>query len=91
MRFPQYHLATSVVNRVLDLANMQLTPGQALQSTPQLPDTIAQGEQLDAALSTPPTAVPAPAGSEEQVLLETQKGGTAADAVGGLAAMDAFI
>ena len=91
MRFPRYHLATSVVNRILDMADHELIMAKATEQVmPDLSKTQQQGAALDEALSTPMPAIPAPEGTEEAVILESSQGGTAADAVGGMAVLDAL-
>ena len=89
MRFPQYHLAASVVNRILNVADQVREMPEPTQP-PQLPNTTQSGQQLDKALATPPPAVPAPEGSEFAIVDETLQGGSAADAVGSLAAFEAL-
>lgn len=88
MRFPRIHLATSVVNRILDI-NAGIEQ-QAATSEPPPFDSGGQGKRLDKQLATPPQAIPAPVGSEEAILADGAQGGTAADAVGSLAALDAL-
>ena len=90
MRFPQYHIATSVINRILNLADDVEPVAVADPSQPALPDTAAQSVALDAAIAQPVQAVPAPEGSEEAILLAAQDGGSAADAVGGMAVLESL-
>lgn len=89
MRFPKYHLATSVVNRIMQVADrVQRLPVPT--APPVLPNVAQQGMALDNALSSPPQSVPAPVGSEEAVMMENMAGGSAADAITGNAIMDEF-
>ena len=89
MRFPKYHLATSVVNRIMNVANrVQAMP--VPDKAPNIPNPTAQGQALDKALATPPQPVPAPAGSEEVVAMENMQGGNAADAISASGIMDAM-
>lgn len=57
IRFPQVHIATSVVNRILEIAeNMpQGGAGEPL-AAPRVPDGAQLGAQLDAALGAPQAA-----------------------------------
>jgi len=89
MRFPRYHIATSVVNRILDLADQEMLTAQATEA-PSIPDTAETGARLDNALQSPVPAVPAPVGSDDEALLEMQQGGSAADAVGGMALLESL-
>lgn len=89
MRFPRYHIASSVVNRILDI-NDQVASQPAETEPPNVPNPSQQGQQLDQALATPPQAVPAPVGSEEAVATEAMQGGSAADAVASLGVLDAM-
>lgn len=87
MRFPRYHLATSVVNRILNIADrVQAIPMPS--APPAMPEVQQQGEQLDKALSTPPAAVPAPEGLAGPAAVEAAQGGSAADVIGQAAIMD---
>ena len=89
MRFPPMHLATSVTNRILNLADKEMILGR-VTAPPTLPanTTQQQGAALDQALYTPQPAIAAPEGTEDAVLLEQAQGGNAVDAVGGMAALD---
>lgn len=78
MRFPHIHLATSVVNRIKNLAaDMPAEPTRP----PQLPNVAAQGVQLDQALAQPVQGVPVPPGTDTDAVAATLEGGSAADAV----------
>lgn len=90
MRFPGIHIATSAVNRILDLADQEMVISAASAASPDIPDTKQMGAALDQALTTPVPAVPAPEGSGEAIAVESQAGGTAADAVGGMAVLDSL-
>lgn len=89
MRFPQYHLATSVVNRIMDIANQVQTMPLPTQP-PSVPDATSQGAALDEALAQPIQPVAAPAGTDELIATEQAAGGTAADAVTNAGIIDAF-
>lgn len=89
MRFPRFHLATSVVNRILNVAD-QVEQMPVASEPPPVPRTDQQSRNLDAQLATPPAAVPAPPGSQNQVLLEQQQGGTAADAVTSMSLLESL-
>ena len=89
MRFPKFHLATSVVNRIMDIANQVESIPMPTQP-PRMPETAAQGAALDKALATPPPAIAAPAGADELVATEQMAGGNAADAVAAAGIIDAF-
>ena len=89
MRFPKYHLATSVVNRIMNVAKQVQAMPVPTQS-PQVPQAQAQGQAIDQQLATPPAAAEAPQGSDEAVALENMGGGSAADAVTASAIMDEF-
>lgn len=87
MRFPHIHLATSVVNRIKNLAlDIETTPA----TPPQLPDVAAQGARLDQALAQPPQAAPAPPGSDTEAVGAVLDGGTAAEAVTGVGVFEAM-
>ena len=54
IRFPQVHIATSVVNRILEIAeNLPQEGAGAPLSAPRVPDGAMLGAQLDAALGAP--------------------------------------
>ena len=89
MRFPKYHLATSVVNRILNVANRVQAMPLPTQA-PQVPDASRQGQAIDNQLATPPASAQAPPGTEEMVAIENMGGGSAADAVTASAIMDEF-
>lgn len=89
MRFPRFHLATSVVNRILNVAD-QVQQMPVASEPPPVPATGQTSRKLDAALQTPPTPVPAPQGSQNQVMLEQAQGGTAAEAVSTMSLLDSL-
>lgn len=87
MRFPHIHLATSVVNRIKNIAqDIEALPAMP----PQLPNVAVQGARLDQALAEPVQGVPAPPGSDTEAVAASLDGGTAADAVAGLGVLDAM-
>ena len=53
IRFPRMHIAESVVNRILNVANDVQVPQNAPPSIPASPNLIQQGAQLDQALMAP--------------------------------------
>ena len=87
MKFPTVHLAKSVVNRIMNMGDE--AKAMAMQHAPPVvPDPVKQGQRLDQALATPPPAAPVPAGSEGDMAAAMMRGGTAADVVGEMAALD---
>lgn len=90
MRFPRYHIATSVVNRIMDLADREMLAAQATEQPAIIPDASQAGKALDQSLSQPVAPVPAPVGSDDEALLAMQQGGSAADAVGGMALLESL-
>lgn len=90
MRFPKYHLAESVVNRILNVAErVESIPTPS--APPQIPNASKQGQAIDQAIAQPPAAAPAPPGVEEVVAIENMGGGSAADAITASAIMDEFV
>ena len=56
IKFPKVHIAESVTNRILNIAE-DLDASQRppeIRTPPPLPDTISQSFALDQALATPP-------------------------------------
>jgi len=89
MKFPTVHLAKSVVNRIMNMGDE--AKAMAMQHAPPVvPDPVRDGQSaaLDNALATPPPAVPVPAGIEGDMASDLVQGGTAADVVGDVAALD---
>lgn len=69
IRFPKMHIAQSVVNRILNVANdIDSTKQRTPPSLPALPDVGTQGTKLDQALETPPAATSPPDGAEPAML-----------------------
>ena len=89
LRFPRMHIAASVQNRILNVLD-QLPPIASELPAPNVPDPSELGAQLDQAVTTPPPAIPAPDDSTEAIASAAVQGETAADAVGGLAAIEAL-
>lgn len=89
MRFPRFHIATSVVNRILDLADEEMMTAEA-SAAPQIPDASKEGAELDRALAQPVPAVPAPMGSDDEALLSMQQGDSAAEAIGSMALLESL-
>ncbi len=89
MNFPKYHLATSVTNRIMQIAQVK----QRMEASPKPPmqdQTAMQSAQLDQALMTPPSAVPAPVGSEAAVATEALQGGDPATAIASIGVLDSL-
>ncbi len=63
MRFPQIHIAESVINRILDAAE-GIESNPVLNPPPPMPDVQAQSDALDDALKTPPQPTGMPEGGE---------------------------
>lgn len=63
IKFPKLHIAQSVTNRILNVAD-ELDDGEAQEATsivpPSLPDRDTAGDAIDVALATPPPEVSAP-------------------------------
>lgn len=79
MKFPRYHIAESVVNRILN-AHDDIEAGERARTeqralTPTPPDPTLQGAELDVRLAQPP----APAAPDASALASTAQGGTALD------------
>lgn len=55
IRFPKHHIATSVVNRILNIADEVEARAPSMPSTPE---PIQQGQALDAALAQPTPDMP---------------------------------
>lgn len=58
IKFPKVHIATSVVNRILNIADGIPTPGAASVAVPDVPDSIAQSTALNQKLAEPLQALP---------------------------------
>ena len=59
INFPRMHIANSVVNRILNVADgLEGAAPNAATPEPPVPDTFIEGEQLDAALAAPVPALP---------------------------------
>lgn len=89
MRWPRMHIAASVQNRIMNAAD-NIAPAISTSLPPDVPQPQEMGKALDQALSTPPVAAAAPADSEEAIAAGAIQGESAADAVGGLAAIEAL-
>ena len=68
IRFPRMHMAASVTNRILNIADGMPLPQPSLAAPPTLPDIEQQGEVLDAQLETPLTPTELPAGADGAVV-----------------------
>lgn len=81
IRFPKMHIATSVVNRILNAAD-DLEPPRAapVPHAPAVPDPTAEGAAIDRALASPPGPVP-PIDQAPGAARELLTGGTALDGI----------
>ncbi len=68
IRFPKMHLAASVSNRILNLADGLPTPAVEPTLPPIQPDVPLQGAVLDTQLATPPVPAELPAGADGAVM-----------------------
>jgi hypothetical protein len=83
LKFPRMHIAQSVVNRIINIAN-QVQPSSEpapIDLIPNVPDPTAQGAAIDAAISTPPGAAAMPPGGEDAMLAASLEGASPAEAV----------
>lgn len=87
MRFPRVHIATSVVNRIM---NMDETLAVTPTTPPEMPNVSQQGQDIDKALSTPVAPLDAPEGVEMDVVNANMSGESAADAVKSAGIVDAL-
>lgn len=69
IRFPKMHIAQSVVNRIMNVADdLEMAQNKPAMHVPAMPDATAQGAALDEALATPPAGVTPPEGAESGML-----------------------
>lgn len=68
IRFPKIHLAESVSNRILNIADGLPTAMPDVVPAPMMPDIGTQGEALDAQLNTPPMPTELPGGTDGAVV-----------------------
>ena len=70
IRFPKMHIAESVSNRILNIADglPSAVTMPLPMSAPVPPDVPGQGEALDAQLQTPPGPAELPAGADGAVV-----------------------
>ena len=68
IRFPKMHIAESVSNRILNIADGLPSATPILTPPPQLPDVGAQGDLLNAQLNTPLPPTELPAGTDGAVV-----------------------
>lgn len=80
IRFPRMHIATSVQNRIINMASA-IGPQVSELPAPAVPDATKEGAKLDQALSQPPGDMAAPAGAEEAVAAAALEGESPADAL----------
>jgi hypothetical protein len=64
IRFPKMHIAESVANRILNIADGVPSSPSLPMAAPVPPDVPAQGVTLDTQLATPPAATELPAGAD---------------------------
>lgn len=74
MRFPQMHIAQSVANRILNIADGIRTAQSVQASMPAIPDPTAAGQAIDAAVQAPGVAAAPPAGSEDLMMAAALEG-----------------
>lgn len=90
IKFPRMHIATSVVNRILNAADeIERSRPQAAQEpvaapiAPTVPDPSVEGAALDSALQTQPPAMPPleddPASDTANAIEPILHGGTSLD------------
>jgi hypothetical protein len=76
IRFPKMHVARSVTNRILNIAD-EIDAGEveavAPIAAPSIPETSGAGLALDVKLATPPGEVAAPDPMATEGLLQTQE------------------
>ena len=68
IRFPRMHLAASVSNRILNIADGVPNGNPRFVVPPVLPDVQAESEALTVALETPPEPTELPAGADGAVV-----------------------
>lgn len=68
IRFPRMHIAASVTNRILNVADGIPSAAPAAIAPPAMPDVATQGAVLDAQLATPPVPTELPAGADGAVV-----------------------
>lgn len=81
MRFPRIHIATSVQNRILNMAD-SIAPDASPQPAPLIPDASKTGAAIDAAVTTPPPVMAAPADADAITAAAALEGTSPADALG---------
>jgi len=80
IRFPKMHIATSVSNRILNIADGLPSAVPEISPVPVLPDVTTQGQVLDAKLITPPEQTELPAGADGDVVAAALSGESLTDA-----------
>ncbi len=80
IRFPRFHIATSVVNHILNVRD-QISSEAADQPAPDVPDTAQASARLDAALSQPLSEMQAPEGADAALADSVASGVSPADAL----------
>ncbi len=79
IKFPKYHIASSVVNRILNVADELGMPSELeVREPPNVPDADAMGNAIDAAATTP---VPALEGEGDPVTGTVARGDNLIDSI----------
>jgi hypothetical protein len=79
IKFPQLHIAESVLNRVFNTLEGDLQSFNPPMEAPNVPDPTAEGVQIEQQAAVPPAPASAPEGLEQ----ETQDGAMASSLTGG--------
>lgn len=80
IRFPKIHIAESVANRILNIADGLPSSPSLPMAAPVPPDVPAQSDALETQLQTPPMAAELPAGADGAVVGAALRGDNLADA-----------
>lgn len=83
IKFPRMHIAQSVVNRIINIANQvpQNSEPAPVELLPNIPDPTAQGAAIDQAINTPPGQSAMPVGGENAIVAASLEGASPAEAV----------
>ena len=68
IRFPKIHIAESVSNRILNIADGMPSPAPVVLPSPVMPDVELESDALNAQVMTPPEPTPMPEGSDGAVV-----------------------
>lgn len=88
MRFPKMHIAQSVTNRIMNLANSVAPRIEVDRAAPAVPDPSQMGVAIDQALAQPPGQMAAPEGAEAAVIGAALDGTSSADELAQLGVID---